>query len=117
MWDSFKAACEGLWIVLRTERNAGIIAVIGIGVLTAGFILEVSKIEFMFLLIMVTFVFLCEVFNTLAESILDMIQPETDPHVKILKDISSAAVLLASLSSLAIGIIIFSPKILALLKH
>ena len=112
--ESFLGALEGLSVVLKTERNARIIFAIGIIAIIIGLILKVSPFEFMIVILVIVGVFICEVFNTLVENILDMVQPQTDPKIKILKDISSAAVLISSIGAVIIGFIIFLPKILAL---
>lgn len=109
---SFIGALNGLFIVLKTEKNAKIIFIIGIISIILGFLLKLSLNEFIILIIVTIFVFTCEVFNTLVENILDIINPDDDPRIKILKDISSAAVLLASLGAALIGLIIFVPKII-----
>jgi diacylglycerol kinase len=113
--ESFLGALKGLKTVLKIERNARIIFFIGLIVIVLGFLFKLSLIEFAILIIVIIGVFVCEVFNTLVENILDIIQPQNDPQIKILKDISSAAVLLSSLGAGIIGLIIFLPKIIALL--
>ena len=116
MKESFLGSLHGLRIALATERNAKLIFFFGIIVISLGIILKVSLFEFMIIVLVTSSVLICEVFNTLVENILDMIQPETDPKIKILKDISSAAVLLSSLAAAVIGCIIFLPKITAIFK-
>lgn len=109
--ESFLGAVSGLKVALKTERNAKIIFFIGAFVILAGFFFRVSSFEFMIIILVTTTVFTCEIFNTLVENILDMIHPKSDPKIKILKDISSAAVLLSSIGASIIGFIIFLPKL------
>jgi len=112
MKESFLGALKGLVIVLKTEKNAGIIFTIGLAVIILGFLFKLSLYEFAILIIVTIAVFVCEVFNTLVENILNIVQPQDDPKIKILKNISSAAVLLSSIGALVIGLIIFLPKII-----
>ena len=112
MKESFLGALRGLEAVIKKERNAKIIFLIGIIVIIAGIYFNLSADEFAILIIVTVGVFICEVFNTLVENILDIINPRYDEKVKILKDISSSAVLLSSIGAIAIGILIFLPKIL-----
>ena len=115
MKESFLGALRGLETVIKEERNAKIIFLIGLIVIITGIYLNLSADEFAILIIVTVGVFVCEVFNTLVENILDIVKPEYDKKIKVLKDISSSAVLLSSISAIAVGILIFLPKILNLL--
>lgn len=111
MKESFLGALHGLAITIKTERNAKIIFIFGLIVISAGIYFDLSGDEFAILILVTVGVFICEVFNTLAENILDIVKPEYDTKVKLLKDIASSAVLLSCIGSIAIGIIIFLPRI------
>ncbi|UCG34992.1 MAG: diacylglycerol kinase family protein [Candidatus Omnitrophota bacterium] len=113
--QSIIGALKGLHLVIKTERNAKIIAALGALAIAAGFILQISLLEFIIVIIVITIVFAFETFNTITEILLDLIIPDKDPHVKILKDIASGTVLIATISAVVIGVIIFLPKILTLL--
>lgn len=117
MKESLLGAIHGLLITLKTERNAKIILIMTIIAVALGLALKVCAYEFMIIILVSSIVSICEVFNTLVENILDMIQPDTDPKIKILKDISSAAVLTSTVAALIIGIIIFIPKIIGLIQN
>jgi len=112
--ESFQGAFKGAFIVLRTERNAKNILLAGVAAIVAGLFLELSPNEFIILIIVIIGVFTCEIFNTLVEHILDIVKPQDDPHIKVLKDIASAAVLFACLGAAVIGAIIFLPKLYVL---
>ncbi len=112
MKESFIGALKGLAIVIKTERNAKTIFVIGIVTIVAGLCFNLSNAELSLLILVIVAVFVCEVFNTLVENILDIIHPDPSPKIKILKDIASSAVLLACIGAAGIGMIIFLPKII-----
>ena len=114
--ESIIGALRGLKIVFHAERNARAIIIVGSLVLIAASLLGASLRDHAILVIVIISVFACETFNTLVEVILDMIQPQDDPHVKILKDIASGVVLLASIGAVAIGFIIFLPKVWPLIS-
>jgi len=113
--QSFIGALKGLHLVIKTERNARIITLLGVLTIAAGFLFHISLLEFVIVIIVITIVFAFETFNTITEILLDLVIPEKDPHVKVLKDIASGTVLIASINAVIIGIIIFLPKILCLL--
>ncbi|HIE36338.1 MAG TPA: diacylglycerol kinase family protein [Candidatus Omnitrophica bacterium] len=62
------------------------------------------------LIIVINMVFVSEVFNTLLENVFDYLKSENDPRIKILKDISSAAVLITCIEAIIIGFILLLPK-------
>jgi len=49
-------------------------------------------------------------FNTAIEKLADHVTPGYNNQIKVVKDLSAAAVLIASLLALAAGLIIFIPK-------
>jgi len=57
-----------------------------------------------------------EMFNTAFEALVDMISPEWNSKAGLVKDISAGAVLILAITSVVIGLIIFLPKIIALLN-
>jgi len=113
--ESFLGSLDGLISVIKIEKNAQIIFCIGIITFIFSLILRLSYCELTIVIMVIISVFTCEVFNTLVEYICDIIKPESDPHIKALKDISSGAVLIVCLSAMLIGIIIFGPKIISIL--
>ena len=49
--------------------------------------------------------------NTAIEALADYVQPNRDPRIGHLKDISAGAVLIGSIASCIVGLIIYLPKI------
>ena len=56
-----------------------------------------------------------ELVNTSIEYAIDMAMPEIHPLAKVAKDVSAGAVLVSAITSVIIGLIIFLPKLLALI--
>ena len=75
------------------------------------FILELSFLEMIIVIFLITLILSLELINTQIEKILNFLQPNHDPKVKIIKDISAGAVLLACLGALIIGFLIFLPHL------
>lgn len=113
--QSFKYAFRGL-VFLWTEANFRIHVFSLIAVLFVGFAFDISVFEWMWILFSSALVLITEAINTVLEKTLDYIQPEQDTRVGRLKDMSAAFVLMAALNSIIVGIIIFSPKIIELVK-
>ncbi len=114
--DSFRGALRGLYVTFKTERNAKLMFLAGILALIAGIAFNVSFVEFITIIIVITIVFACETVNTVVEIMLDLLIPHHDPHVKIIKDIASGVVFVACLNAVVIGALIFLPKIIVLLQ-
>ena len=74
--------------------------------------LDISSFEWLIILLLFALVISLELINTAIERLSDVVQPEIDNRIGIIKDISAAAVLWTSLMALIAGILIFIPKIL-----
>ena len=113
---SFKNAFQGLVYALRTQKNAQIHLVATVIVLLLGYALKISIIEFMIILLCVSFVWAAELLNTAIESLVDLCSPDYHPFARISKDLAAAAVLISALASAVIGFLIFIPRIINLGK-
>ena len=109
--NSFTYAWDGIKAVFRTEHNTWIHLALTVVALLLGFILKISRGEFLVLLIVMTMVWTAEIFNTALEKTMDFISKEKHPQIKLVKDLAAAAVLLTALSALVAGAIIFIPKL------
>jgi diacylglycerol kinase len=108
----FKYAFIGLAYILRSEQNARIHLIIAIFVLGSGLYLGLSPAELAAIFFAVIIVFLAEVLNTAIEKTLDLIEPEHNGKVAIIKDMAAGAVLVAAGGALIIGVVIFWPYVL-----
>lgn len=108
---SFNYAIEGLFQFIRKEHNAWIHLAATIVVVVLYFVLPVSSMEVIALVFSIGLVWMAELFNTAIEKIMDFTTTEKLPAVKFIKDISAAAVLIAALTALVVGCIIFIPKL------
>ena len=111
----FVYAINGLVTFFRYERNGRIQFGIAIVVVTLGWWFHISKYEWMALLTCIAAVLSLEMLNSALEKICNLVNPEYHPTIKSIKDISAGAVLWFAVISAIIGLIIFLPKISALL--
>ena len=114
--NSFKYAISGIISSFKTERNMKIHVLIMILVIIAGIVLKVSTLDWIILVIMFALVISAELFNTVIETVVDMITMEKNEKAKIAKDIAAGAVLVLAIGSVIVGLIIFIPKILDFIK-
>ncbi len=111
--SSFKAAFEGLKTA-HTEQTFQILCFCGLLVLILMFVLGLSSIEKTVVVFLVASVLAFELLNTQIERVLDFLEPDHDPRVKRIKDISAGAVLVVSIGAALIGLLLFLPYLLDL---
>lgn len=109
---SFGFAIQGIITFLKTQHNAWIHLLASILVIVAGFIFKVNHNEWCWLIIAIAMVFISEMFNTAIEFLSDLVSPEFHPTAKKVKDVAAGAVLISALTAVAIGAIVFVPKLL-----
>ncbi len=108
---SFGYAFQGWYYVLRNEPNTWIHAVITVLIVLLAFWLHLSARDWAVLLLTIAMVWAAEFFNTAIESIVDLISPDEHPLAKAGKDVGAAAVLIAALTSIFIGLLILGPPL------
>ena len=111
--QSFSFAWQGLKSFLKTEHNGWIQVLVALSAVVAGMVFEISLSQWGLLALGIGMVLTAEVFNTAIELLTDLVSPEWNEKAKKVKDMSAAAVLLASITSLVIGAVIFIPKMIA----
>jgi diacylglycerol kinase len=109
---SFRFAFAGLATFFSAEHNARIHALATGAVIVGGFFFHINTAEWLTVIIVTAMVWAAEIFNTVVERIMDHITPEQHPGVKVIKDLSAAAVLVTAIAALIAGLIIFIPKII-----
>lgn len=112
---SFVFAFRGLGFVLRSQHNAWIHLAASAAVLAAAFFLEVSRMEWCFLILAIGAVWCAEAFNTALEELADAVDSEPNPLIGRAKDSAAGAVLVAAMAAAIVGIIILGPPLWSLL--
>jgi len=108
---SFGYAFQGLFYLLRTQRNARIEAVLGFLACVLGAWLHISRIEWAVVIFTIALVLILEGLNTSIEAAVDLASPEKHPLAKAAKDLAAAMVLIAAMASVAVGLLIFGPAL------
>lgn len=99
----FKDAYNGLKIAL-SHKAVIIQIVLGIMAIIGGIIIKLDYYEWLAFFVCIGLVITCEVFNTSIEKIGDYLNIKQDEKVKVIKDLSSCAVLISALCALIICI-------------
>jgi diacylglycerol kinase (ATP) len=109
--DSFNLAFEGIIHVLRTQRNMRIHFLFAFAVLVAALMTGVGKFELIALLIVIAFVLITEMVNTAIEGAIDVATTSFDPMAKLAKDIAAGAVLIATVTAVSVGYLVFADRL------
>ena len=112
---SFSYALKGIRHAFRHERNFRIESAIALLVLAVAFLLPLSPMERIAVILTIGLVLSLELLNSAVEWLMDVLRPEYHESVKVVKDLSAAAVLVISLFAALVGIVIFLPHLLALM--
>lgn len=110
----FKFAFQGLKVLVKEEHSARIHLFATVCVLASGFIFKISAFEWMAIIFAAGLVISLETVNSSIENMADFISPEKHPRIKKIKDLAAASVLIGAITALAIGLIVFVPKIIIL---
>ena len=107
---SFKYAFRGLKTAFTSDHNLWIHLVATALVIAGGYLAGTSMSEKVFLTITIALVWITELLNTALEKLCDFVTRERNKQIRMIKDISAAAVLIAALAALITGGLIFIPK-------
>ena len=114
--NSFRYAFAGVRYLLWTQRNAKIHSAIGALAVALGLLLQLERGEWLALTLTITLVFMAEGFNTAIEAAVDLAAPSHHPLAKIAKDVAAGTVLLTAIAAVVVGLILFLPHLLPLIK-
>lgn len=111
---SFGYAFQGLGHLFKEQPNALIHGICAILVIAAGFLLELTPGEWLWIIAAIGAVFAMELINSAIEETINLISPEWQQKAGKIKDMAAAAVLITAITAAIIGLVIFIPKILSL---
>jgi len=114
---SFGPAWQGCCWALRTQRNLQVHAIATLLVLVFGLGLGLAAWEWCAVVLAAGLVWVAELLNTALEVLADRVSQEREEPIRRVKVTAAAAVLLAALAALAVGCIVFVPKLWRLVEN
>ncbi|MEI6409228.1 MAG: diacylglycerol kinase family protein [Bacteroidota bacterium] len=111
---SFRYAFQGIADLFTSQPNARIHLAAAIFVISAGFYCHINQTEWALIILCIALVFALEAVNTALEYLTDLVSPDFHPLAGKAKDVAAAAVLIAAIGAMLVGILIFWPKLSAL---
>ncbi|MEN6393329.1 MAG: diacylglycerol kinase family protein [Anaerolineaceae bacterium] len=112
--QSFRYAFAGWRFVVHTQPNAWIHALVSIAVILLALWLKLTWQGWVFIILAMAMVWIAEFFNTALEAVVDLASHhEQNELARIGKDVGAAAVLMAALASVLIGLFVLGPPLWA----
>lgn len=108
-WRSLNQAWRGMLYTAKTQRHVQFHLASGICVLLLAWWSEVTRFEWLILILAIGSVIGAEVMNSAIEIVVDMVQPNFHPLAGMAKDVAAGAVLVTAIQAAVIGIIVFAP--------
>jgi len=112
---SFRYAAQGIKQAVVSQHNMWIHLGAAFLVVVFGFLLKIGFIEWMLLVFAMGFVLSAEIFNSSIEVLTDLVSPEINSRAGLVKDMAAGAVLVAAITAAIIGLLVFVPKLIAIL--
>jgi diacylglycerol kinase (ATP) len=85
-------------------------------VLGFGFYFDISRLEWALVALAVGLVWSLELANTAVEAVVNLVSPDYHPLAGRAKDVAAGAVLVGAVAALAVGLLVFGPRIWALVR-
>lgn len=108
-WKSFRYARQGLGRALSSENSFRIHVFVAVIVIAAMLIIHLPRVETAIIILVISTILNLELVNTIVERFVGLLEPRVHPYVGVIKDLMAAAVLIATLSAVVIGLLIFWP--------
>lgn len=102
---------QGLRYTFRTQLNFRVHCFVLAAVVILGWYVQLNSSEWLWICIAAGLVVVTELLNTAMEVLVDFISPEYHIKAGIIKDVAAAAVLVAAICAVVIGLLIFIPKL------
>ncbi len=109
---SFGFAWQGIKSCIGKEQNLSFHLLASAVVVVAGFLLGITRVEWLIIILCIGVVIAAELFNTAIERLVDLVSPGRHPIAGQVKDIAAGAVLVCAAAAAIIGLIIFVPYLL-----
>lgn len=110
----FPHAARGLARLVRAERHARFHLAVTCAVVALAIWLQVTSLEALALTLAIGGVWTAEAFNTALERLADRVTLEHDPLIGEAKDLAAGAVLASACAALAVGLLVFGPRVIEL---
>ena len=112
---SFGYAWNGLKTCIGQEQHLDFLLLAAVAVTVCGWLLGISRMEWIAVTLCIGMVIAAELFNTAVETLTDLVSPEWNALAGKTKDIAAGAVLVTAITAAVVGLIVFTPYVARLL--
>lgn len=118
---SFRCAFQGVSYALKTQPNFAVHFFLAAGAAGLGLFYEISRFEWLVLVLTVSGVLAAEMLNTAVEIVTDALKVHKrteadDFYIMAAKDVAAGAVLFSAIAAVIVGLVIFGPRLLSSLS-
>ena len=107
LYDSFRYAFNGLWFCIKNERNFRVHIFSALTICLISPYYNLSKMEILLTVFVVSLVIICEMFNTAIEAAIDLTVKGYSDLAEKAKDVSAGAVLISAVCAVVFGVFLF----------
>ena len=108
-------AWNGIVYFFRTQQNGRIQAIVALLVIVFGYLLKLSRTEWLIVVVCIAMVLAAEMINTAIEYLTDLVSPHYDIKAGRIKDVAAGAVLITAIGAAIVGVWIFLPRLIELI--
>jgi len=112
--QNIRPSLRAIVLLFQEELSFKVLALCGTVTLVLSYFLEISRIEFLIVVLTIGTVLAVEALNTAIEELCDHVTPEEHFRIGKIKDIGSGASVLVLCAALVVGLVIFIPHLTAL---
>ena len=113
---SIRYAVNGIYLLVRNEANAKIHLFCATLVIMLSLFVGLSTFEWSLIAFAIGMVFISEAFNSAIEYLSDIVSPEYNEKVKLIKDIAAGGVLISAVTACAIACFVLLPKTIVVFR-
>lgn len=108
--DRFRYAFAGVRYGIAVDKSIRFQFVLACLAIVAGFVLEITLAEWLWVLLCITLVIMAEIFNSCLEKTVDYISMERNEQARLIKDMAAGAVFITSCFAFVVACLIFIPR-------
>lgn len=106
--QSFSVAFKGIREAVTSQRNVKIHIAVALITVAAGIYVDLSGAEWGLIAFAIGLVLSAELLNTAIEKLTDLLEPRQHPLAGTVKDMAAGGVLIAAVTALIIGVLVFA---------
>lgn len=110
-------AIEGLISIFREQKNMKLHLLVGVLIIALAVFLGLKKVEFVILVLAISFILFAEMLNSSLEWLLNFVHPEYHPALRKIKDALAGSVLFTGIVVFTLSYFLFSPYLVPIVQN